>query len=174
MHLLNHTVPHPISPQPDDCIINWFQGMISPSKTASYSELWAYIKWCRLPRCNSQREVIPVYAIKTHSSTGTSTTILNLSTQWRYVVSFMPWQVYSLGRTPWYPLLEFEWAPEAVLLCWTPENLLLLPGVDPWTVQPTLHCTDCAIPAPNNIHGTKGEECSSTSLIPHDANSEQF
>ena len=49
---------------------------------------------------------------------------------------------------------EFEWAPEVILLCWTPKNLLLLPEVDPWTVQRTLHCTDCGIPAPKNIHGT--------------------
>jgi len=52
---------------------------------------------------------------------------------------------------------EFEWAPEAVLLWWIPENFLLLPNVDPWTVQPTLHCTDCAIPAPKNIRGTDKE-----------------
>jgi hypothetical protein len=65
----------------------------------------------------------------------------------------------SLGRTPWYPLLrkESEWAPEAVLLCWKPENPLLLPGVDPWTVQPTQHCNDCAIPAPKNICGKDKE-----------------
>jgi len=63
-----------------------------------------------------------------------------------------------LGKDPLVPTIkEFEWAPEAVLLCWTPENLLLLPGVDPWTVQPTLHCTDCAIPPPKIIYGTDKE-----------------
>jgi hypothetical protein len=47
-----------------------------------------------------------------------------------------------LGKDPLVPTIkESEWAPEAVLVCWTPENLLLLPGVDPWTVQPTVHCT---------------------------------
>ena len=78
-----------------------------------------------------------------------------------------------LGKEPLVTIIkEFQWAPEAVLLCWTPENLLLLPGVDLWTVQPTLHCTDCAIPAPKEK--MKSEECSSISLILCDANSDQF
>jgi hypothetical protein len=63
-----------------------------------------------------------------------------------------------LGKEPLVPTIkESEWAPEAVLLCWKPENLLLLSGVDPWTVQPTQHCTDCAIPDPKNICGKDKE-----------------
>jgi len=30
--------------------------------------------------------------------------ILNLGTRWRWVVSFTPWPLYSLGKSPRYPL----------------------------------------------------------------------
>lgn len=141
--------------------------------------LWAYIKWCRLPRCNIQREVIPVHVIKTHSSTGIATNILNLSTKWRYVVSFMPWPLYSLGRTPWYLLLRSlsglqrqSWCAGHQKISYSCQELT--PGL--FSPQCTaLHCTDCAITAPKNIHGTDKEGRVFKYIInPCDANSDQF
>jgi len=37
-------------------------------------------------------------------SGGIAALILDLSTRWRCVVSFMPWPLYSKGKSLWYPL----------------------------------------------------------------------
>jgi len=29
---------------------------------------------------------------------------INLGTRWKWVVSFLPWQLYPQGKKPWYPL----------------------------------------------------------------------
>jgi hypothetical protein len=43
--------------------------------------------------------------MKTYWGSGDITpNIINLSTRWRWVVSFMPWPLYPQGRNPLYPL----------------------------------------------------------------------
>jgi hypothetical protein len=45
------------------------------------------------------------HAMKTYwRSGGITSHILDLSTRWRWVVSFTPWLLYPQGKNPWYPL----------------------------------------------------------------------
>jgi hypothetical protein len=38
-----------------------------------------------------------------------SSTVLDLDTRWRWVVSFTPLSLYPRGRSPWYPLHRGGW-----------------------------------------------------------------
>jgi hypothetical protein len=62
-------------------------------------------------------------------SGGISPCILDLSTRWRWVVSFMPWLLYPRGKNPWYQLDRRLDGPQRqsikkiltfalILLCW--------------------------------------------------------
>jgi len=64
--------------------------------------------------------------------------ILKLGTGWRWVVSFMPWPLYSHGKSPCYPTgQEAGCDPELVWMQWR-ERIpsLPLPGTE--TQSPTL------------------------------------
>jgi hypothetical protein len=72
---------------------------------------------------------------------------LNLVTRWRWVVSFMPWPLYSWGKCPQYPLNR--------KLCGHVGKERNLAAAGPSNPQPN-HCSDWATPArvPNQNYQT--------------------
>ena len=55
---------------------------------------------------------------------GISPSILDLGTEWRWVVCITPRLLYPWGKSLWYPLnKEAGWAPEAVQVFWRNESL---------------------------------------------------
>jgi len=56
-------------------------------------------------------------------SLGIALHILNLSTKWRWVNSFITWLLYPWGKSPWYPLEEEgKWATEPLWVWWCREK----------------------------------------------------
>jgi hypothetical protein len=65
--------------------------------------------------------------MKTYGST-----ILHLSTRWRWVVSFTPLQLYPRENNPWYALDRGLAGPQNRSgRCGDEKNLLSLPGIEP-------------------------------------------
>jgi hypothetical protein len=60
----------------------------------------AWILFLKLSLCLTKHHAMKAYS----GSGGTAPHILDLGTRWRWVVSFMPWLLYSQGKCPWYPL----------------------------------------------------------------------
>jgi hypothetical protein len=62
--------------------------------------------------------------METNGRVEVSSIILDLSTRWRWLSSFIPWPLYSPRREPPVPIgKEAGWAPELVWLLWKRENL---------------------------------------------------
>jgi hypothetical protein len=55
-----------------------------------------------------------------------SSTILDLSNRWRWVVNFMPWPLYSHGNSPRYPLDRRLGGPQNQSKCYGEEKNLAL------------------------------------------------
>jgi hypothetical protein len=73
-------------------------------------------------------------------SGGIAPCILNLSTRWRSVVSFMPWPLYPQGKSPWYPLYRRLGGPQN----WSghfgeEKNSQPLLRLKPLVIQPIAH-----------------------------------
>jgi hypothetical protein len=61
-----------------------------------------------------------------------NSTILDLSTGWRWLVSFTPRALYSRGKSPLYPLYRRLGGPQSRSgHCGVEKNLLQLPGIEP-------------------------------------------
>jgi hypothetical protein len=77
-----------------------------------------------------------------------SSTILDLGTRWRWVVSSMSLPLYPWRNSPWYPL---DRRPRGLqshsVCCGEKENLLSLLGVEPWpsSLQPATIPTELVI-----------------------------
>jgi hypothetical protein len=66
-----------------------------------------------------------------------SSTILDLGTRWRWVVSFTPRPVYSRGNSPRYPLDRRLGRPQSWFgHCGVETNVLSLPGIEPRPCNP--------------------------------------
>jgi hypothetical protein len=77
-----------------------------------------------------------------------SSTIPDLCTRWRWVVSFMPRPLNTPGKSPSYP--EARCAQRPVSTLWSNEKLPALAGNQTKPVQPVARCyTIRVIPAPN-------------------------
>jgi hypothetical protein len=79
---------------------------------------------------------------------GVAYSFFNLSTKWGWVVSAMPWLLYTLEKTQ-YPLYRSLGGPQGQSGC--VQNILPRMGFDLWTIQPIANrYIDCTIPAHNN------------------------
>lgn len=75
-------------------------------------------------------------AIKTWGNGGEDTFILNHSTRWRPVLSFMVQVIYPQGMGPWYPLNRRLDGLLSVCTWWKKEKLLPLWKIEPQLTQP--------------------------------------
>jgi hypothetical protein len=81
-----------------------------------------------------------------------SSTILDLDTRWRWVVSFTPWQLYPRGKRHWYPFgYDAVWDPVPVWTLWTCR--------DSNPDRPPRRYTDWTNPAPEVTGGWKELNC---------------
>jgi hypothetical protein len=71
-----------------------------------------------------------------------SSTIIDLSIRWRWVVSFMPLPHYPWGKSPWYPLDRRLGGPWS----WPGEKSCPCLQSNPYSPAQTGHCADIAIP----------------------------
>jgi hypothetical protein len=77
-----------------------------------------------------------------------SSTILDLVTRWRWVVSFAPWPLYHLGKSPRYTLDRRLGGPQSRSgWCRVKRNLLPLPEIEhlPSSPYPVAVATDLAL-----------------------------
>jgi hypothetical protein len=66
-----------------------------------------------------------------------SSTILDLGTRWRWVVSFTPWSLYPRGKRPRYPLDRRVGERQSTSgLCGVEKNILRLSGFKPRPSRP--------------------------------------
>jgi hypothetical protein len=68
-----------------------------------------------------------------------SSTILDLSSIWMYVLAFTPWPVPPLGRSHWYPLDRGWVAPQPIWMQWNRQNSVARAGNQIPTAQPVAH-----------------------------------
>jgi len=59
---------------------------------------------------------------------GVVSRILNLTTRWRWVVNFMPRQLYSRRMSPWYPLGRRLGGPQSRCRCGTEKDSFPCPA----------------------------------------------
>jgi hypothetical protein len=67
-----------------------------------------------------------------------SSTILDLGTRWRWVVSFTSRSLYHRGNSPWYPLDRRLWIREKSIAAagnWTPAIQLVACHYTDWAIQ---------------------------------------
>jgi hypothetical protein len=68
-------------------------------------------------------------------SGGIAPHIIDLSTRWRCVVSFMPWPLHPQGKSPWYPLDRRLCGPQNRSGNGEEKNSQPLPGLRPLIIQ---------------------------------------
>jgi hypothetical protein len=73
---------------------------------ASYTKVKVKVK---LSLCSTKHLAMKTY----RGSGGIAPRILDLSTRWRWVVSFTPLPLYPQGKSPWYPLDRRLSGPES-------------------------------------------------------------
>jgi hypothetical protein len=68
-----------------------------------------------------------------------SSTILDLGTRWRWVVSFKPQPLWPGGNSPWFPLDRMLGGPQSQsVCCGVEENVLPMLGIKPEPSSPQL------------------------------------
>jgi hypothetical protein len=88
--------------------VGWFSDhIIHLGLTVKYRSDWQYILRFTFYGLQQQTtiafkgKVFPVHAMKAYiRSRDVASLMLNLSTRWRWLVNFMPWPLYTLGKTP--------------------------------------------------------------------------
>jgi hypothetical protein len=75
-----------------------------------------------------------------------SSTVLDLSTRWRWVVSFTPQLLYPLGKSPWYPSDRRVGDPQSRSGCCGEEKIWHCRESNPG--HPARCYTDWAVPTP--------------------------
>jgi hypothetical protein len=80
--------------------------------------------------------------MKTYGKWSCGSTILDLGTKWRWVVSFTPRPLYSLGKSPRYPLDKRLGGPQNLCECCGEEKNCAPAGIRTPAVQPVASPTE--------------------------------
>jgi hypothetical protein len=89
-----------------------------------------------------------------------SSTIPDLGTRWRWVVSVMPRPLYPWGKSPLYPLDRRLGGPQSWSGCYGEEKNLAPARNRTLAVQPVARCyINWAIPAPQPMHENFKMKC---------------
>jgi hypothetical protein len=96
-----------------------------------------------------------------------SSTVLDLVTKWRWVVSFTPLPLYPGGNWRRYPLDRKLGGPQSRYRRYREEKNLAPAGIRTPAVQPVARrYADWAIPTPNNVQSNKTNWKSHTEIMP--------